>query len=156
MEEGGKGSATESAIQRRLELWQEQRRTDLEIAPEIYGKLGYATQWFGSNPKLQSTWRLLIRVLLHSKEMPVAKDLVRAYQSQKWGRHECEAAIFEMFALPAGNSQGWLYPNFTDAPFLKSREIYTDHLFDFRVLRHEHGLPMGHFLFAIRAGRSKV
>jgi len=133
MEEGGKGSASESAIQRRLELWQERGCKDSEIAPEFYEKLGYATQWFGSKPKLQSTWRQLIRVLLHSKKAQVTNDLVRAYQAQKWGRYECEAAIFEMFALPVGNSQAWPYPDFTDAPFLKSRETYTNQLFDFRV-----------------------
>jgi hypothetical protein len=61
------------------------------------------------------------------------KTRPRTYQAQQWGRYECEAGIFEMFALPAGNSQEWPYPDFTDASFLKSREIYTNHLFDFRV-----------------------
>jgi hypothetical protein len=133
MEEGGKGSATEAAIKHRLELWHKRGRKDSEIAHEFYTELGYATQWFGSKPKLQSTWRQLIRVLFHSKRIQATNDLIRTYQSKMWGRHECEAAIFEMFALPVGNIREWPYPDFTDAPFLKSRDAYTSHLSDFRA-----------------------
>jgi hypothetical protein len=133
MEEGGKGSAAEAVIKQRLELWHKRGRKDTEAAHEFYNQLGYATEWFGSKPKLQSTWRQLIRVLLHSKKITPNKDLIRKYQSEIWGRHECEAAIFEMFALPAGSIREWLYPTFTDAPFLKSRDIYTNHLSDFRA-----------------------
>src|ERR1700721_728273 len=118
MEEGGKGSATESAISQRLELWHKRGRKDAEASHEFYNELGYAMQWFGSKPKLQTTWKQLIRILLHSKKMPVTNDLIRIYQSERWGRYECEAAIFEMFALPAGNSQAWPYSDFTNVPFL--------------------------------------
>ena len=125
MEEGGAGSATEPAIKKRLELWKRRGAKDLENAPEFYGALEYATEWFGKRPKLQSTWRQLIRVLFYSNAIEATRDSIRFYQAQKWGRPECEAAIFEMFALPAGNSQVWPYPSFTDAPFLRSRDSYV-------------------------------
>jgi hypothetical protein len=82
MEEGGRGSATETAIKQRLELWHSRGRRDSEIAHEFYNELGYATEWFGSKPKLQRTWSQLIRVLLHSKNLPVTNDLIRSYQSE--------------------------------------------------------------------------
>ena len=128
MEEGGKGSATESAIQKRLELWHKRGARDLENAPEFYGKLGYAAEWFGAQPKLQSTWKQLIRVYFYARKKRPTSNLIRAFQAGSWGRPECEAAIFEMFALPSENSKVWPYPGFSDFWFLRDRGIYT-HLF---------------------------
>jgi hypothetical protein len=133
MEEGGKGSATESAIQQRLEFWQRRQACDVENAPEFYGKLSYATKWFGSKPTSQTTWRQLIRVLFYAKQKVPNDKAVKAFQAGSWGRPECEAAIFEMFALPAENSQDWPYPDFTDAWFLKSRSLYTHFFYSTRV-----------------------
>ena len=128
MEEGGKGSASESAVQKRLELWQKRGARDVENAPEFYSELSYAGEWFGLQPKLQPTWKQLIRILFYVKRKTPTKDSMLAFQAGNWGRPECEAAIFEMFALPAENSAAWPYPAFTNAWFLKSRGLHT-HLF---------------------------
>jgi hypothetical protein len=109
------------------------RADDVEIAPEFYGRLSYATKWFGSQPELQPTWRQLIRVLFYAKRKTPTNDSVLAFQAGSWGRPECESAIFEMFALPAENFQDWPYPDFTDTWFSKSRGLYMHHFYRCRA-----------------------
>ncbi len=133
MEEGGKDSATESAIIKRLELWKARDSKDVENAPEFYGELDYASEWFDPNPKSQSTWRQLIRIFLYAKQRAVSEKHILLIQADDWGRPESESAIFEMFSLPARGIKDWPYPNFCDAWFLKSRGIYTHSFYNLRA-----------------------
>jgi hypothetical protein len=133
MEEGGRDSAKESAIEKRLELWQSRGSRDVESAPDFYKSLNYADEWFHKKPKRQATWHQLIRLQLHLDQIEVTDEDIFKVQTTSWGKNDSKSAIFELFALPVPNSREWPYPNFCEAWFLKNRGIYTHFFYNQRA-----------------------
>ena len=60
MEEGGGGTPEE--IAKRIAAWEQRGRNELEDLVEYHHAIG-VTRHFGAQPKLQSTWAKLIRIL---------------------------------------------------------------------------------------------
>jgi hypothetical protein len=133
MEEGGKGSSTAPFLNRRLEIWKRRGKRELESAPEFYGHLGYATEWFGLHPKPQATWKELIRVLLILSGENPTKETILNYQASQWAKDSDAVCIPEMFPLPAQSLAEWNYERISKLPFLINRTVYTHSLYEHRA-----------------------
>lgn len=55
------------------------------------------------NPRLQSTWRSLLLLLMTYLGKSMDKDAVRDYQRDKWGRLDGETCVIELSGLAAHN-----------------------------------------------------
>lgn len=58
--------------------------------------------WHGGEPRLQSTWRPLIAlVLAYEGAATYDEEAVRQYQDERWGRADGETAVLELSAIAA-------------------------------------------------------
>ncbi|HEX3468604.1 MAG TPA: hypothetical protein VHT05_11045 [Candidatus Elarobacter sp.] len=92
----------------------------------------------GSRPPIQSTWNVIIRVLLALEgTRPASTDDVRLYQRDRLGRSHERGALIELMPLPARGLAYWPYGElFPDYP---TREQYLAALKPYRVaLLQEH------------------
>src|SRR5258708_10815824 len=123
IEEGGGDSIEE--IERRITVWRDRGRRDLEDLRDYHLAIG-VPQYFSEKPKLQRTWRALLRVVLTAQGIPVDLDALRTYQSTLLGRFGGETALIELLPLPApGEEAPWLYDQFGIAS-LQTREEYEE------------------------------
>jgi hypothetical protein len=111
MEEGGGDSLEE--IERRITVWHDRGERDLEDLRDYHLAIG-VPQYFGARPKLQRTWRALMRVVLTADHARVDPDALRAYQRNLLGRLPASlnagTALIERLPLPApGKTAPWLY-----------------------------------------------
>ncbi len=121
MEEGGGDSLEE--IERRITVWHDRGRRALEDLRDYHLAIG-VPRYFGSKPKLQRTWRALMRVVLTAQGARVDLDVLRAYQSTRLGRVGGETALIELLPLPApGKTAPWLYAQ-SGIASLRTREEY--------------------------------
>jgi hypothetical protein len=111
MEEGGGDSLEE--IERRITVWHDRGQRDLEDLRDYHLAIG-VPQYFGARPKLQRTWRALMRVVLTADHARVDPHALRAYQRNLLGRLPASlnagTALIERLPLPApGKTAPWLY-----------------------------------------------
>lgn len=79
MEEGG-GNTFES-IAKQLDIWDAHGRKELlDVAK--YAREMNITRWYGDHPKLQPTWKHLIRIVLTAEGQPVDAETMRQYQKK--------------------------------------------------------------------------
>jgi hypothetical protein len=109
MEHGGGGNYEELA--KRLEVWSELGRKELEDVVEYHKKLNIeGLNWFCDKPKIQPTWSKLIRILLSIDDnidnLSASKvlDKIRMYQKQSFGRSNSgETCLLELSPMPSPN-----------------------------------------------------
>jgi hypothetical protein len=95
IEEGGGGSIPE--IERRVSCWLNRGGHELEDLVEYHSAIG-VTRWFDPVPKLQPTWRQLIRVLLAAKSGD-DREAIRRYQASKLGRWTGQTCLIELLTV---------------------------------------------------------
>ncbi len=82
--------------------------------------------WFTSQAPTQSTWRILIFIILYQKlkRMPTLSE-IREYQITDFGRTKSDHAVLELMPLPSRSvrAQDWLYSN-VPLKGLSSRKEY--------------------------------
>jgi hypothetical protein len=61
------------------------------------------TRWHCERPKLQSTWRPLMLLLMEFLDRPWDNDSLRVYQRDQWGRLHGETCVIELSGLPANS-----------------------------------------------------
>src|SRR5258708_5700194 len=121
MEEGGGDSLEE--IDRRITVWHDRGRRALEDLRDYHLAIG-VLRYFEAKPKLQRTWRALMRVVLTAQGARVDLDVLRTYQSTLLGRFGGDTALIELLPLPAPAKRApWLYDKFGIAP-LRTRKEY--------------------------------
>ena len=122
MEEGGGNSPDE--VQRRLRLWEERGRRELEDVNIFDGSaLG---KWFQPGAPLQSTWRGLIRLLLAAQGRATDAEVVRNYQAGELGREGGDTCLLELLPLPSPSIDDWLYGKHSSLPALRTRAVYRE------------------------------
>lgn len=131
MEEGGADTAEK--IARQLELWDRWGRKELLDVAE-YAREMDITRWYGDRPKLQPTWKHLMRVALTAEGRPSDKEAMRKYQTTEWGTRDGNVSIVELLPLPAPSISSWLYKDISTLPYLVSRKTYREHVVGSRIV----------------------
>jgi hypothetical protein len=121
MEEGGDSS--DESLEQRLHVWRERGGSAIEDLYEYHIETGLAV-YVGSYPKLQTTWKQLIRILLTAEDRDADSDSIRTYQGEALGRRGGETALLELYPLPAVGLAHWPYGELTSLPYLRDRKTY--------------------------------
>jgi hypothetical protein len=130
MEEGGADTAEK--IARQLELWDRWGRKELLDVAE-YAREMNITRWYGDSPKLQPTWKHLMRVALTAEGRPSDRETMRKYQTTEWGTKAGNVCIVELLPLPAPSISSWLYRDISKLPYLAGRKTYREHVVSSRI-----------------------
>lgn len=121
MEEGGDSS--EESLEQRLRVWRDRGSSATEDLYEYHSDTGLA-EFLGPFPKLQTTWKQLIRILLTAEDRDADTDNIRSYQGEELGRRDGESALLELYPLPAAGLAHWPYGELTSLPYLRDRKTY--------------------------------
>ncbi|MDT7542614.1 MAG: hypothetical protein QOE33_2518 [Acidobacteriota bacterium] len=130
MEEGGK--ATYSEVVRQIELWDKWGQKELIDVIKYAHEMGIY-QWYGEKPKLQPTWRNLIRVFLTAEGQFSDNETMRHYQKTSWRTQSGETCLMELLPLPSPDATSWLYGEISTLPYLKNRETYEKYIVGSRI-----------------------
>jgi hypothetical protein len=131
MEEGGGDNADE--VERRLRLWDERGRRELEDVAAFAFSDSHA-KWFTGRPPLQPTWRKLIRLVLSAGGRSTDAGSIRSYQRDRLARPDGETCLLELMPLPSPSTAHWIYGEYSDRPELASRECYNRCVAPARIL----------------------
>lgn len=124
MEEGGGNTLAD--IQRRLAVWEQRGRHELEDVAEYHLALGL-DKYFTRPTIAQPTWNKLIRMVLSIKLADVSLGQVKKYQREALGRWQNETCLLELLPLPSPSTGKWLYSASTSVPGLQSRDAYRNY-----------------------------
>jgi hypothetical protein len=83
---------------RRLDVWHKRGRRDLEDVKGYHRGFGEDC-WFVDPPKIQPTWRELIRVRLAMANEPISTDSIGHYQVHRlagWNGENCLLALLNL------------------------------------------------------------
>jgi hypothetical protein len=130
MEEGGGKSFEE--INSRLIHWVDGGKKELEDVAEYHQKFGMG-YFFKDNPKNQSTWNKLIRIILANEGSNLDLVDVKSFQKTELARTNSNNCLIELFPLPSPSSNKWLYCEILKIGYLKSRAGYKNHLINLRT-----------------------
>lgn len=130
MEEGG--GDTFEAIAKQLEVWNRWGRKELLDVAEFAREMDM-TRWYGDSPKLQPTWKHLMRVALTAEGQPSDKEAMRQYQKSIWGTERGNSCLLELLPLPAPSIASWLYKDISTLPYLSSRKTYREYVVGSRI-----------------------
>lgn len=127
MEEGGGNSLDEVA--ERITRWHKRGQ------PELRDPRGYnfdpstsTSPWFGPNPRAQTTWKQLIRILLVAEGRPSSLQEIKAYQRDHMGSLDGETCLLELLPLPSPSTWHWHYREYASLlPQLGTRADYMTH-----------------------------
>jgi hypothetical protein len=130
MEEGG--GNTLDAISRQLDIWDRWGRKELIDVAE-YAREMNITRWYGESPKLQPTWKHLIRIFLTAEGKSVDAETMRQYQKNLWGTKGGNTCLLELLPLPAPSISSWLYREISTLHYLASRKTYREYVTPLRI-----------------------
>jgi hypothetical protein len=111
---------------------------------------------FGNNGLLNGVWKNLI-AFAHEYKGEQLHDIL-TYQRTTFARSN--EALIKLYPLPAPHNHAWYYSwlDMPQFPFLKSRELYEDHLFPLRmkvivgnIIQHKPGLVLMYGMSNINA-----
>ncbi len=130
MEEGGGNSFEE--INSRLTHWVNGGEEELEDVAEYHQKFGMG-YFFEDNPKNQSTWNKLIRIILAKEGSKLDLVGVKSFQKTELARTNSNNCLIELFPLPSPSTNDWLYHEISNIDYLKSRKAYKNYLINVRI-----------------------
>jgi hypothetical protein len=125
MEEGG-GKSYEW-IKKRIAAWEARGKHELEDLAGYHVHLG-VTEYVGPRPRYQPTWNGLIRILLSINDHTPTLEAVKSFQQAQLGRRNANHCLIELLPLPSPSMRNWMYGEHSTIPFLKTREVYREHL----------------------------
>jgi len=129
LEEGGGNSFEE--INKRLSTWDNRGQCELEDVAGYHNDIGI-THLFRKKPKVQYTWRGLMKILLSAEGETLTPEKFREYQRDSLGRPEGMDCLVELMPLPSPSTHHWLYADYSRLPSLESRDAYFDTYSSFR------------------------
>lgn len=121
MEQGGGTSVEE--LHRRLAAWNERGRAQFDDLHEYHVAIG-ELRWSAPKPRIQPTWRHLIRIVLAANGDETSQEAIRKYQSEELGRRFGNTCLLELLPLPSRNTKNWPYYEWTGLCEMKDRETY--------------------------------
>jgi hypothetical protein len=103
--EQGKGPKETGDNTPRVNAWLQLGGADLCDCRDFHDLIG-EKNWHKETPRLQSTWRPLMALLMTFLGEPANKGTLRDYQRDRWGRVSGgETCVIELSGLPARNSR---------------------------------------------------
>ena len=159
LEEGGGHS--EKEIQNRVDVWEKRGSNQLEDCKSYHLEFGLG-EWFSHDPRLQATWKMYIRMFFYATKnenfvnSQNQKMLLKRYQRDRFGKKDGEMCIMELRPLPSKNLSTWLYKDFSNLPFLKSKERYGEYVDNFRIKDLKNKIEKYKPKFIIFLSRSKI
>jgi hypothetical protein len=100
--EQGQAPEENDDLEPRVKAWNDLGGTELTDCREFHALIG-EQRWHRERPKLQSTWRPLILLLMTFLGKSTVRDTLRNYQRDKWGRLDGETCVIELSGLAARN-----------------------------------------------------
>lgn len=171
IEEGG--GNTEKELQNRLTVWKKRGCKQVEDCKSFHLEFGKG-DWFGEPTKyqlignkpqkvsIQSTWKMYIRLFFYASnnrkfiESKEQNEIIRRYQRDNFGKSNGDMCIMELRPLPSKNLSTWLYKDFSNLPFLKSKERYEEYVDNFRIKDLKNKIEKYKPKFIIFLSRSKI
>ena len=86
----------------RVKAWRELGGGELTDCREFHALIG-EKRWHREQPKLQSTWRPLLLLLMTFLGKDTDRDTLRKYQRDEWGRLDGQTCVIELSGLAARN-----------------------------------------------------
>jgi hypothetical protein len=87
-------------LKRRVEAWRHLGGGELNDCRDLHDLIG-ENRWHRDRPKLQSTWRPLMVLLMAFRERPTDNEFLRNYQRVEWGTLRGETCVIELSGLAA-------------------------------------------------------
>ena len=100
--EQGQAPEENDDLKPRVKAWLEIGGGELTDCREFHALIG-EKRWHRERPKLQSTWRPLLLLLMTYLGKSTDNDTLRDYQRDKWGRLDGETCVIELSGLAAHN-----------------------------------------------------
>lgn len=97
------GDDKRGTLPQRAAAWKKLERDGLCDCLTYHHEIG-ELRWHGLDgkpPRMQSTWKQLIRLLLAYKNDDLTESTVRAYQAERWGKAPDETCVIELSGIPA-------------------------------------------------------
>lgn len=132
IEEGG--ARTVEGVNRRLRLWKERGKRELEDLAEWHLANG-PHRHFSGRVALQRTWNRLMRILLCATDRNLSLSVLREYQKERLGRIGGETALVELLPLPSPSTSHWLYAEHSTLAELVDRQTYHQQIAPGRAAR---------------------
>lgn len=126
MEEAG--GATLDEVSERLNAWDQLGAHTVVDAADFHDRVrdsrGPLGRIFRADGRIQPSWGPLIRFLLRMQGSSTSRSCVRAAQAREWGRQNSETCLVELLPLPSQSADDWHYNNWSESPWLATREAY--------------------------------
>jgi hypothetical protein len=135
MEEGGGNDSGQ--VEHRFKVWNQRGQNATEDLVEFQKEIGI-TKWFvPPKPRLQATWKKLIRIYLSANGREAVPDVeaIRDFQVNRLGRRQISPkspspCLFELMPLPSPGLDEcpcyWLAEQYPGLTFLNDRDDYTE------------------------------
>lgn len=130
MEEGGGDSLQE--IEQRIETWHKRGQKITEDLVDYHKAIGISI-YFDESPKLQSTWKKLIRVLHVLEGKPLTTEAIKQTQKASFGRSNGSSCLIELLPLPSPSISDWLYGEYSSLAYLQTRKAYRQQVIPDRI-----------------------
>jgi hypothetical protein len=98
--EQGQGGSENNDLRPRIKAWLHLGGGELSDCRDFHALIG-ERRWHGENPRLQSTWRSLMLLLMTFLGRPTDNESLRKYQRDQWGRLSGETCVIELSGLAA-------------------------------------------------------
>jgi hypothetical protein len=120
---------------RRLDVWHKRGRRDIEDVVGYHRAFGEDC-WFADPPKIQSTWRELIRLRLAMANEPISPDSIGHYQVHRLAGWNGENCLLELLPLASGDpNDSKIYEANSNLDWLKKRKALMTEYGRKRALR---------------------
>lgn len=141
LEEGG---STED-IHRRITTWASRGKRELEDLIKYHFALGSPeySRWFVAPYPLQSTWKMLIRMVLSAEGRALADESAKRYQSSNLATIDGNTCLMELMPLPAPSIASLPSPDSLRLLGLKDRAAYLEQFAETRA-KHLRNLIQEH------------
>ena len=98
--EQGQAREENDDLRPRIKAWHDLGKVELNDCCDFHALIGEKS-WHREKPRLQSTWRPLMLLLMTFLEKSTDNDRLREYQRDQWGRLEGETCVIELSGLAA-------------------------------------------------------
>jgi hypothetical protein len=131
---GRLSAVSDQPLRDRLDFWTRAGRPCLSDFAQMCAWTR-TERWVGERPKLQPTWRQLLRILLAAQGERVDSEKVRLYQGLELGRLTSNNCVMELMPLPCKGkgSLHWHYHDWSRIDYLRDRELYNSYVMPRRI-----------------------
>ncbi len=137
-EEAGEAKDITSRVTGWVKLGRPNIADNYEFHSEFANQLGKSNKFKylfrGKNANLQPTWNGLIKLQFAiEKGKFVSEEILKEFQSYKFGRKDSQNAILELFPLPSSNHNRHDYSKVSNLTYLENKKVYKTKITSSRI-----------------------